>query len=269
MTKNNIESQADKAVSLTGGAARRLMEGHGAVHVLIEGTAHVDCKKVRFFIFIRATLDKTWAPGARIPCSVHGELLGSAGDSVRFESTVFFAAMSAARGPCFASSTLFWYERECSLSQVFGRSCLRGESLFATSPLRKAFHSVLIFSRGSFTHFVRCCFRPWCVLTSEGNLCKCHLVARVAQSHSCNNQSSLSRARLRDDPTGRVQPEGRPGRAVDGSRLTALWVQKETEWGHVTRPVGVGAFTCAGGGGQTRRPSGQGDATTHWRIRGT
>ena len=33
------------------------------MHVLIDGTAHVGCKKSAFFIFIRATLDKTWAPG--------------------------------------------------------------------------------------------------------------------------------------------------------------------------------------------------------------
>ena len=87
------------------------------------------------------------------------------------------------------------------------------------------------FSGGSFTHFVRCCFRPrcvpWCVLLSEGNLCKCHLVARVAQPHSCNNQGSfVATARLRDDPTSRGR-EGRPGRAVDGSRLIALWSKKK------------------------------------------
>ena len=66
------------------------------------------------------------------------------------------------------------------------------------------------------------------MLLSEGNLCKCHLVARVAQSHSFNYQGSfVATARLRDDPTSRVQLEGRPGRAVDGSRLTALWGKKK------------------------------------------
>ena len=101
------------------------------MHVLIEGTAHVDCKKVRFYIFIGATLDKTWAPDrpysmqrSRGAAGIRWRLVeGSRARSFCCQCRLLECLALRARRFCGTSA-------RGSLSQVLKRSCLRGVSLF-------------------------------------------------------------------------------------------------------------------------------------------